>query len=177
MSTSSRAYFVRTQHRSRVETIILDSTADNIGRGNRNSDSIISYLMGQSEQVMLIRNYRFNNTNQEGDASNTAIEAYMFGSPRPDEPNWCTGCTLTLTILDSVIENAVTDPIQFSDSGTNSVLSYVIRNTRIVGGAPQQGDGGISVHLQDAPESGGRTTILVENTDVLLDPASASDPR
>ncbi|MDA1092068.1 MAG: hypothetical protein O3A25_02175 [Acidobacteria bacterium] len=162
-----RAYFVRTQQRSRVETIILDSTADNIGRGDRNSDSIIPYLMGQSEQVMLIRNYRFNNTDQEGDASNTAIEAYMFGSPRPDEANWCTGCTLTLTILDSVIENAVTDPIQFSDSGTNSVLSYVIRNTRIVGGAPQQGAGGISVNLQDVPESGGRTTILVENTDVV----------
>ena len=99
-----RAYFVRTQDRSFVETIILDSAADNIGRGERNSDSIIPYLMGQSEQVMLVRNYRFNNTNQEGNQSNTGIEAYMFGQPRPDEANWCTGCTLTLTILDSVIE-------------------------------------------------------------------------
>ena len=43
-----RAYFVRTQNSSLVETAILDSTADNIGRGDRNSDSIIPYLMGQS---------------------------------------------------------------------------------------------------------------------------------
>ena len=44
-----RAYFVRTRNSSSVETVILDSTADNIGRGERNSDSIIPYLMGQSE--------------------------------------------------------------------------------------------------------------------------------
>ena len=162
-----RAYFVRTQDRSHVETVILDSVADNIGRGERNSDSIIPYLMGQSEQVMLVRNYRFNNTNQEGNQSNTGIEAYMFGRPRPDEANWCTGCTLTLTILDSVIENAVTDPIQFSNSGTNSRLSYVIRNTRIIGGNPRQGGGGISLNLQGAPDSGGSTTLLVEDTDVI----------
>jgi hypothetical protein len=162
-----RAYFVRTQDRSFVETIILDSAADNIGRGERNSDSIIPYLMGQSEQVMLVRNYRFNNTNQEGNQSNTGIEAYMFGQPRPDEANWCTGCTLTLTILDSVIENAVTDPIQFSNSGRNSRLRYEIRNTRIIGGSPRQGDGGISLNLQGSRASGGSTTLLVEDTDVI----------
>ena len=105
---------MRTQDRSRVETIILDSTTENIGRGERNSDSIIPYLMGESEQIMLIRNYRFQNTKQEGNGSNTGIEAYIFGEPRPDEANWCNGCTLTLKIFDSVIENAVTDPIQFS---------------------------------------------------------------
>jgi hypothetical protein len=162
-----RAYFVRTQHRSHAETIILDSTADNIGRGERNSDSIIPYLMGQSEQVMLVRNYHFKNTNQEGSASNTGIEAYLFGSPRPDEANWCTGCKLTLKILDSVIENAVTDPIQFSNSGTNSELSYEIRNTRVSGGDPRQGGGGISLNVQGAPDSGGSTTLLVEDSDVI----------
>ena len=162
-----RAYFVRTQHTSRVETIILDSTADNIGRGERNSDSIIPYLMGQSEQIMLVRNYRFNNTQQEGSRSNTAIEAYMFGPPRPDEANWCTGCKLTLKIVDSVIENSVTDPIQFSNSGTNSELSYEIRNTRIIGGDPRQGGGGISLNLQGVPDSGGSTTLLVEGSDIV----------
>ena len=91
----------------------------------------------------------------------------MFGRPRPDEANWCTGCKLKLTILDSVIENAVTDPIQFSNSGTNSELSYEIRNTRVVGGNPQQGGGGISLNLQPGPNSGGRTTLLVEDTDVI----------
>ena len=162
-----RAYFVRTQHSSIVETVILDSTADNIGRGERNSDSIIPYLMGQSEQVMLVRNYRFRNTKQEGNRSNTGIEAFMFGQPRPDEANWCTRCTLTLKILDSVIENAVTDPIQFSNSGRNSDLSYEIRNTRIIGGNPQQGGGGISLNMQSVPDSGGRTKLLVENSDII----------
>ena len=162
-----RAYFVRTQDRSSVETVILDSTADNIGRGERNSDSIIPYLMGQSEQIMLIRNYRFQNTKQEGNPSNTGIEAYIFGNPRPDEANWCNRCKLTLKIFDSVIENAVTDPIQFSNSGRNSDLSYEIRNTRIIGGDPQQGDGGISLNLQSVPASGGRTKLLVENSDII----------
>jgi len=162
-----RPYFVRTQDRSYVETVILDSTADNIGRGERNSDSIIPYLMGESEQIMLIRNYRFQNTNQEGNRSNTGIEAYIFGEPRPDKANWCDGCTLTLKIFDSVIENAVTDPIQFSNSGRNSDLSYEIRNTRIIGGNPQQGDGGISLNLQSIPASGGRTKLLVEHSDVI----------
>ena len=129
---------MRTQHNSRVETIILDSTADNIGRGNRNSDSIIPYLMGQSEQIMLVRNYHFKNTNQEGSASNTGIEAYLFGSPRPDEANWCTACKLTFKIFDSVIENAVTDGIQFSNAGTNSELAYEIRDTKIIGGNPHR---------------------------------------
>jgi hypothetical protein len=123
--------------------------------------------MGESEQIMLIRNYRFQNTKQEGNRSNTGIEAYIFGEPRPDEANWCTGCTLTLKIFDSVIENAVTDPIQFSNSGRNSDLSYEIRNTRILGGNPQQGDGGISLNLQSVPASGGRTTLLVEDSDVI----------
>ncbi|MAW64170.1 MAG: hypothetical protein CL473_09355 [Acidobacteria bacterium] len=162
-----RAYFVRTQHTSRADTIILDSEARNIGRGNRNSDSIIPYLMGQSEQVMLVRNYQFSNPDQEGNQSNTGIEAYMFGAPRPDQPNWCTGCRLTLKILDSVLEHAVTDPIQFSNSGRDSVLAYEIRNTQIIGGTPRQGGGGISLNLQPGPDSGGRTTLLVENTDVI----------
>ncbi len=162
-----RAYFVRTQNRSRVETIILDSRSDNIGLGDRNSDSIIPYLMGQSEQVMLIRNYRFNNTKGVGSPSNTAIEAYMFGDPRPDLANYCTACKLTLKIVDSVIENAVTDPIQFSNAGTNSQLAYEIRNTRIIGGNPQQGGGGISLNLQGVADSGSRTTLLVENTDII----------
>jgi hypothetical protein len=162
-----RAYFVRTQHSSSVETVILDSAADNIGRGERNSDSIIPYLMGQSEQVMLVRNYRFKNTKQEGNQSNTGIEAYMFGQPRPDEPNWCTRCRLTLKIYDSVIENSVTDPIQFSNSGRNSELSYEIRNTRIIGGDPRQGGGGISLNLQSVPNGGGSTKLLVENTDIV----------
>ncbi len=162
-----RAYFVRTRESSRVETVILDSTADNIGRGERNSDSIIPYLMGQSEQVMLVRNYHFKNTKQEGNRSNTGIEAFMFGVPRTDEANFCTHCKLTLKILDSVIESSVTDPIQFSNSGRNSELSYEIRNTRIVGGDPQQGGGGISLNLQSVRDSGGSTKLLVENTDVI----------
>ena len=162
-----RAYFVRSMHSSKIETVIVDSSADNIGRGDRNSDSIIPYLMGQSEQVMLIQNYYFNNTKQVGNGSNTGIEAYLFGSPRDDTKNWCTGCKLTLKIVDSIIENAVTDPIQFSNAGTNSQLTYEIRNTQIIGGNPRQGGGGISLNLQGVADSNSRTTLLVENTDII----------
>jgi len=162
-----RAYFVRTQHNSRVETTILDSTADNIGRGNRNSDSVIPYLMGESEQIMLVKNYHFKNTNQEGNASNTGIEAYIFGSPRPDEANWCTACKLTFKIIDSVIENAVTDGIQFSNAGRNSELDYEIRGTKIIGGNPRQGGGAISLNLQSTADSGSSTKLLVENTEMI----------
>jgi hypothetical protein len=91
----------------------------------------------------------------------------MFGAPRTDEANFCTRCKLTLKIVDSVIESSVTDPIQFSNSGRNSELSYEIRNTRIVGGDPQQGGGGISLNLQSVRDSGGSTKLLVENTDVI----------
>ncbi len=166
-SLGGRPYFVRTRETSRVETVILDSVADSIGRGNRNSDSIIPYLMGRSEQVMLVRNYRFDNTQQVGNRSSTGIEGYIFGSPRPDEANWCDGCRLTLVIEDSVLRNAVTDPIQFSNSGLNSVLRYVIRDTEILGGTPRQGGGGISLNLQGDPDSAGSTTLLVEGTDVI----------
>ena len=166
-SLGGRPYFVRTRETSRVETVILDSVADSIGRGDRNSDSIIPYLMGRSEQVMLVRNYRFDNTQQVGNRSSTGIEGYIFGSPRQDEANWCDGCRLTLVIEDSVLRNAVTDPIQFSNSGRNSVLRYVIRDTKILGGTPRQGGGGISVNLQDEPDSGGSTTLLVEGTEVV----------
>lgn len=162
-----RAYFVRTQHRSHVETIIRNSQADNIGRGERNSDSILPFLMGQSQQVMLIENYHYKNTNQEGNPSNTGIEAYMFGAPREDTANWCTACTLTMKIFDSVIENAVTDPIQFSNAGLNSTLHYEIRNTRILGGNPQQGGAGISLNLMLNSGGGGSTSLLVENTEVI----------
>ena len=170
-----RAYFVRTQNSSSVKTVILDSVADNIGRGERNSDSIIPYLMGESEQIMLIRNYRYQNTKQEGNQSNTGIEAYIFGEPdqavamsdAASKANWCTGCTLTFKIFDGVIENATTDPVQFSNSGRNSDLSYEIRNTKIIGGDPQEGDGGISLNLQSVQASGGRTTLLVEHSDII----------
>ncbi|NKB32716.1 MAG: DUF1565 domain-containing protein [Pseudomonadales bacterium] len=162
-----RPYFVRTQNTSRVETVILDSSADNIGRGDRNSDSIIPYLMGQSEQIMLVRNYHFKNTLGVGNQSNTGIEAYMFGFPREDEANFCTGCKLTFKIEDSVIENAITDPIQFSNGGRNSQLHLEIRNTRIIGGTPRQGGGGISLNLQSVGDSGSHTTLLVENTEII----------
>ncbi len=162
-----RPYFVRTQHSSLAETIILDSSADNIGRGNRNSDSIIPYLMGQSQQVMLVRNYHYKNTLGVGNQSNTGIESFMFGFPREDTANFCTACKLTFKIEDSVIENAVTDPIQFSNAGSNSQLHLEIRNVRIIGGTPRQGGGGISLNLQSTESSGSHTTLLVENTEII----------
>ena len=37
-----------------------------------------------------------------------------------------------------MIENAVTDGIQFSNAGTNSELAYEIRDTKIIGGNPHR---------------------------------------
>ncbi|MDP6095055.1 MAG: DUF1565 domain-containing protein [Gammaproteobacteria bacterium] len=161
-----RPYFLRSQNSSRIESVILDSTADNIGLGDRNSDSIIPYLMGQSEQVMLIQNFHYRNTRQVGSPSNTGIEAFLFGQPRPDEANWCTRCKLTMKIIDSVIEDAVTDPIQFSNNGRNSELNLEIRNNRILGGNPRQGGGAISLNLQSVANSGSRVTLLVQDNEI-----------
>ena len=162
-----RPYFVQTSGQSKVETVILDSSADNIGLGGRNSDSIIPWLMGESEQVMLVQNYHYKNTDQVGNDSNTGMEAFIFGEPRPDPENWCIRCKLSLKIVDSVFEDTVTDSIQFTNFGVNSDLSYEIRNTRIVGGDPKQGGGAISLNVENGPNSSGRTTLLVENTDIF----------
>ena len=122
--------------------------------------------MGQSEQVMLIQNFHYRNTRQVGSPSNTGIEAFLFGQPRPDEANWCTRCKLTMKIIDSVIEDAVTDPIQFSNNGRNSELNLEIRNNRILGGNPRQGGGAISLNLQSVANSGSRVTLLVQDNEI-----------
>jgi hypothetical protein len=162
-----RAYFIRTRETSKVTTIILDSKANNLGHGDRNSDSIIPYLMGQSEQEMLVQNYKFENSKGVGSVSNTGIESYMFGDPRADKANWCTSCKLKFRIIDTVIKSAASDPIQFSNAGTNSELDLEIRNTQIIGGDPRQGGGGISVNYQPIENSGAKMSLLVENTDIV----------
>ncbi|MDE0732835.1 MAG: hypothetical protein OSB72_07245 [Gammaproteobacteria bacterium] len=162
-----RAYFVRTRETSKVTTTILDSTASNLGHGGRNSDSIIPYLMGQSEQEMLVQNYQFENPKGVGSVSNTGIESYMFGNPRPDKANWCTACKLKFRIIDTVIKSAASDPIQFSNAGINSEMDLEIRNTQIIGGDPRQGGGGISVNYQPVENSGAKMSLLVENTDIV----------
>ena len=60
-----RAYFVRTRNSSRVETVILDSTADKIGRGERNSDSIIHDLMGSRNRSCLFETIVFKIRNRK----------------------------------------------------------------------------------------------------------------
>ena len=162
-----RGYHLQSRDTSRIDARILDSTADNIGRGGRNSDSILPHLQNSSEQNILVQNYRFKNTEQEGNQSNCGLEAFIEGAPFPSTDNYCDGCKLTLEIVDSVFEQPVTDGIQLINFGSNTVLDVRIRGTRIIGADPQQVGGGLSLLAQNADNTGSRTTLLVENTDIV----------
>ena len=162
-----RAYHIWSQGTSKVVVNILDSTADNIGVGGRNSDSILPHLWGSSEQIILVRNYQYHNSKQVGSRSNTGLEAFIMGEPFSNEEQWCDGCKLTLEIVDSLFEDSVTDGIQLTNYGSNSVLDFKIRNTKIIGAKPQQAGGAISLIAQNAQNSGSRSTLLVENCDII----------
>lgn len=162
-----RAFHIWSQDTSRIDVAILDSVADNIGVGDRNSDSILPHLSGKSVQNVVVRNYRYKNTKQVGSRSNTGLEAFFMGAPFPGEESWCVGCTLTLKILDSVFENPITDGIQLTNFGSNTVFDVEIRNTKIIGANPQQAGGAISLIAQNAENSGSQTKLLMEDCDII----------
>jgi hypothetical protein len=162
-----RAYLVWSRGTSKIQSRILDSTADNIGRGNRNADSIDPRLWGSTEQNMLVRNYHYNNTKQVGSRSNTGLEAFIMGEPFRDRDEWAKNCKLTLEIVDCVFENTITDGIQLTNYGTNSTLDIKIRNTKVIGANPGQAGGGISLIAQNAQNKGSHTKLLVENCDII----------
>lgn len=162
-----RAYLVWSRGSSAIESRIEDSTAENIGRGDRNADSIDPRLWGRSQQNMYVRNYRYNNAKQVGNRSNTGFEAFIMGEPFRDPEEWCDGCELTLEIVDSVFENTITDGIQLTNYGSNSVLDFRIRNTKIIGANPQQAGGAVSLIAQNDRNSGSKVRLLVENCDIV----------
>ena len=162
-----RAYHLLSEDSSQIRTSILDSTADNIGVGDRNSDSILPHLRNRSEQTVSVSNYRFNNTKQVGSVSNTGLEAFLEGAPFANPEAWCDGCKLTLRITGSVFENSVTDGIQIVNFGSNSELDVAIRGTKVIGAKPQQVGGGISLRAQNEQNSGSRSRLLVENCDII----------
>jgi hypothetical protein len=162
-----RAYHIWSLDTSRIRATILDSEADNIGVGDLNSDSILAHLCNSSKQHVVVRDFHYRNTKQVGNASNTGLEAFIMGAPFRGEESWCNGCELTLKIADSVFENPVTDGIQLVNFGSNSVLDFQIRNTKIIGAKPRQVGGGISLVPQNDKNTGSRTRLLVENTDVI----------
>jgi hypothetical protein len=163
-----RAYHIQTLEHAHVDSKILDSDADDIGLGNRNADSILPYLMGQSSQNMLVRHYHYENTKQVGNASNTGLEVFLYGWPRPesDRVNWCTDCRIRLEIRDSLFKDSVTDGIQLTNFGSNSRMDVIIRNTRILQSKPRQVGGSVSVVAEKEKNSGSRTTVLIENSDL-----------
>jgi hypothetical protein len=167
MDLGGRAYIIQTMQNSNVKSIILDSSADNIGHGGRNSDSILPYLQGSSEQTMVVRGFQYNNSKQVGSVSNTGMEAFIMGAPFPDEENWCDGCKLDLTIEDSVFENTVTDGMQFTNYGSNSTFDIKVRNVRVINANPQQVGGAISLIAENPQNSGNRNTLLIENSDMI----------
>jgi len=162
-----RAYLMWSRGTSRIESRILDSVADNIGVGDRNADSIDPRLWGRSEQTMFVSNYQYNNTKQVGNRSNTGFEAFIMGESFPDEEEWCDGCKLTVEIIDCVFENTVTDGIQLTNYGSNSILDFTIRNTKVIGANPQQAGGAISLIAQNQYNTGSRSKLLVENCDII----------
>jgi hypothetical protein len=92
--------------------------------------------------TVLVKNYRYANTNQVGNPSNCGLEAFVMGATFAGESLWCRGRTLNLTIEDSVFENPVTDGIQLINFGTDARLNIEIRASRVVGANPQQVGGG-----------------------------------
>jgi len=162
-----RAYHLQTMHDSRINSIILNSSVDNIGRGNRNSDSILPMLQGSSSQTMLVKGFYYNNSQQVGNQSNTGMEVFLMGNPFVGEENWCDGCKLELFIEDSIFENTVTDGIQLTNFGSNSEIDIEIRHVQVINANPQQAGGAISLIAENAQNSGSRSTLLIENSDMV----------
>jgi hypothetical protein len=163
-----RAYHIHSAETSKVTTAILDSDVDNIGVGNKNSDSVIPYLLGQSQQTMLVKNFRFKNTKQVGNASNTALEIFIYGPPRPeaDKANWCTACRVDLVIEDSIFERSASDGVQVSNSGSNSIVNVTIRRTKIINASPRQVGGAVSLGVEGAQNSGSKLTLMIEDSEI-----------
>jgi hypothetical protein len=162
-----RAYHLLSEGTSSITAEITDSSVDNIGVGARNSDSILPHLRHASAQTVTVRNFHYRNTDQVGSASSTATEAFLEGPPFEDEANYCTGCRLTLEIVDSLYEDPVTDGIQLVNYGSNSVLDVAIRGTQVIAAKPQQVGGGISLIPQNDRNGGSQTRLLIEDSDVV----------
>ncbi|MCZ6657492.1 MAG: DUF1565 domain-containing protein [Gammaproteobacteria bacterium] len=163
----NRAYHLWTQDDSSLNAEIVDSKADNIGRGDKNSDSILTHLSGSSEQTVLVKNYRYRNSGQVGNASNTGLEAFIQGAPFTGEERWCDGCRLNLRIIDSQFDGAVADGIQLTNFGSNSVFDVEIRGTTVSGAKPRQVGGGISLVVQNEVNTGNHANLLIENSEVI----------
>lgn len=164
-----RAYHIHSAETSKVTTAILDSDVDNIGVGNKNSDSIIPYMLGRSQQTMLVKNYRYKNTKQVGNASSTALEVWIFGPPRPesDKTSHCTGCRVDLTIEDSVFDRPASDGVQISNSGSNTIVNVTIRRTKFINANPRQVGGAVSVNVEGAQGSGSKISLMMEDSEIV----------
>jgi hypothetical protein len=163
----NRAYHLWTQDDSSLNAEIVDSKADNIGRGDKNSDSILPHLSGSSEQTVLVKNYRYRNSDQVGNASNTGLEAFIQGAPFTGEERWCDGCRLNLRIVDSQFDGAFTDGIQLTNYGSNSVFDVEIRGTIVSNAKPKQVGGGISLIVQNEVNTGNHADLLIENSEIV----------
>lgn len=162
-----RAYLIWSRGNSHIESQILDSIADNIGRGNRNSDSIDPRLWGHSQQQMLVRNYHYANSKRVGNRSNTGLEAFLMGAPFPNSDEWCDGCRLHLEVVDSVFEGPITDGIQITNYGSRSLLDVEIRSTKVLNAEPQQAGGAIAFIAQNERNTGSRSSLLLEGCDLV----------
>ncbi len=170
-----RGYFIHSEDTSRVTTTILDSEANNLGvqpdsnvPGAGNTDSIIPYLTGRSQQRMVVKNFHYKNDKQVGGLSNTGFELFLYGMrSEEDRKNWCSGCRADIEIQDSVFERPSTDGIQLANYGDHSIVNLVIRRTKIIGAAPRQTGGAISMMTQMQGNTGSKLTLLVEESEII----------
>jgi hypothetical protein len=172
----ARAYFIHSEDASQVDTTILDSDANNIGvepdtknvPGAGNADSIIPYLVGHSRQRMLVKNFHYKNDKQVGGISNTAIEIFLYGMRREeDRPNWCSGCRVDIEVQDSVFERPSTDGIQIANYGNASQINLSIRRSKIIGAAPRQTLGAVSMMAQREGNKGSKINLLIEDSELI----------
>lgn len=170
-----RAYFMHSEDSSSVVSMILDSTANNIGLppdgevpGAGNADSIIPYLTGRSHQKMLVKNFHFKNDKQVGGPSNTGLEVFIYGMrSQEDKANWCSGCRAEIDIQDSVFEHPATDGIQIANYGTGSIVSLAVRRTKVIGATPRQTGGAISMMAQREGNKGSKISLLLEDSELV----------
>lgn len=171
-----RAYFLHSEDTSKIDATILDSGANNLGMqpdgknvpAAGNSDSIIPYLVGKSQQRVLVKNFHYRNDKQVGGISNTGVEVFIYGLRREeDRANWCNGCRADIEIQDSVFERTVSDAIQIANYGDASIVNVAVRRTKIIDAAPRQTLGAISTMSQRRGNKGGKISILVEDTEII----------
>lgn len=132
------AYTLFTGDTASLHADILDSSANNIGVGGRNADSVALVLEQAGTMDVVVDGYSYDNTGQFGDFSNTGLELFLPGQGLNSPERWADGAQASLKINNSSFSNAVTDAIQVLSIGVNSLIDVEITNTKVLYANPRQ---------------------------------------